>query len=355
MIKPFLTKLKVIFRRLLGKCVYGYVYLKNSLQSLLNTPQTDTRHHRRKHKKSILNIISAILKSWKLSCLFFLGFFILYYGIGATISAQLKKPLTTDLTLSAKSIRHTPLALTYVLKTQLDDSPWAPALPIIFPASILDNLPNFQLGVKDSAKYIVRRTAAISNNISLKEAGDLLNYPADIWLFSQTIDGKLAPGSAKQYRKALALITEYNSEKENFSNAGTTELLYQLKSLENILNHQVNIIHKHYQEHHNDFWDMKADNIFYRAQGNIFTVYYVLNALTKDYQHIIISSEQYENITTALNYLQEAEKLSPLIIKNGSTSDLFTSNHLLYLAYYISRAENYIQTITTNLKQYTKE
>ena len=87
----------------------------------------------------------------------------------------------------------------------MDDSPWTPA---VFPAAVLDNLPNFQLGAKDSVRYFVKRMARFYGDKNLKEAGELLDYPADIWLFSQTGEDRLAPGSAKQYRKAPLAIAD---------------------------------------------------------------------------------------------------------------------------------------------------
>ncbi len=355
MIKPVLIRLKIATKRLLGKCVYAYIYLKNTLHTLLFSPAGKTTPAKRRHKNGIFNLVAVVAERWRFWGLAFLGFFVLYYGLGAIISSKINNSLAYELAPAAKSSRYVPAALGYVLKTQVDDSPWTPALPVIFPAAVLDNLPNFQIGAKNSVKYLVKRMSGYYVDKNLKEAGELLDYPPDIWLFSQTGEDKLAPGSAKQYRKALALINEFGNAPENGIHPTTREFLYILSSLETILNRQIAALHKHVLEHNSDMIDAKADNIFYQALGNAYTVYYILQALSKDYQDMIVESGQYENITSALRFLSEAQSLDPLIVKNASPQDAYAANHLLYLAYYLSQAQNYILSVRADINFKTRE
>ena len=59
------TKLKVIIKRLLGKCVYGYVYLKNTIRKQRISPSS--KPHRR---KNIFNFIVLWTASKYLALLF---------------------------------------------------------------------------------------------------------------------------------------------------------------------------------------------------------------------------------------------------------------------------------------------
>ena len=55
MMQAILTKLKITAKRLLGKCVYAYVYLKNSILELRRTPNAAIPPSRKKHKNSLFN------------------------------------------------------------------------------------------------------------------------------------------------------------------------------------------------------------------------------------------------------------------------------------------------------------
>lgn len=338
-----LTKSKIILKRLWGKGVYICAYIAKSIRKDFSSP-------RRYKKSKIANFITALAKQWRFASLCLGGFIVIYYGLGATISSSLNNSLHKNISLSAPATRHINAALSYVLKSQIDDTAWTPALPLIFPAAILDNLPNFQLGVKDSAALIIKRLAQYHHNKALKEATSLLEYSPDIWLFSQTEDDKLAPGSAKQYRKALTRLAEADTSKYDYAKS-TRELSLILKELEKILQKRISKLHTHAQEHNTEFLDMKTDDIFYYTQGVIYTLYYTLSALGKDYQQLIVETEQYENLTTALQFLSDAETLNPLSVKNAPLKDSYEANHLIYLGYYLSRTENLIQTIRHQIEQ----
>ncbi len=353
MISTFLTKLKIELKRLLGKCVYACVYIKNSYKELKIAPPQEK--NKKRHKNKLLNLLIKFSEQWKIISLSLIGFLVIYYGIGAAVSSKINNNLNYNIQITEESPRYTTEALRYILKTQIDDTAWTPALPIIFPASILDNLPNFQIGAKDSSKYLIKRLSVYHADNNLKEAADLLNYPANIWLFSQTADDKLAPGSAKQYRKALAKLTDFANSPNNQKAMGYNEFLYILSGLENIIEKQLQKLSLQVNEHNSELLDFKADNIFYYAKGNTFTVYYILQALTKDYQDFIVETNEYEDFMTALSFLRKACELEAFSIKNAAPQDSYSANHLLYLGYYLSRAQNYIQKIHNNIEKFIRK
>ena len=355
MIGTLLTKLKIQIKRLIGKGVYLYVYVKNSIIAIRAKSKNPQEKNKRRHKNSILNYLAIFSERWRLLTTGILGFLIIYYGLGATISSNINNRLDVPINVSQKSPRHTTEALSHVLKSQIDDTPWTPALPIIFPAAVLDNLPNFQIGAKDSAKYLIKRLSSYHTDDNLKEAGELLDYPANIWLFSQTADDKLAPGSAKQYRKAIAKLTNFASSENNNKATGSHELLYIMTGLENLIERQLNILNQHALEHNSELLDFKADNVFYQTEGYIYTIHYILQGIAKDYQDIIVETNQYENLTAALSFLETASKLNPISIKNASPQDTYEANHLLYLGYYLARAQNYLKTIHNNIEDYARK
>lgn len=352
MLNPFFRKLTTNASPILKKGKNWYGAVKKMVITQLSELKKVTTPNK-KGKSSLSELISLICERWKFFTLALSGFLILYYGLGAAVSSKIDNALNHEI-LIKKNARYSTAALIHVLKKQIDDTPWTPALPIIFPASILDNLPNFQIGAKDSVKYFVKKMSAFHTDKNLKNTVELLNYPHHIWLFSQTDNDKLAPGSAKQYRKAIKELTNYAKTETENSTLSAKELLYFLNSSSALLETIISQLSKHVQEHSGELLDLKADNIFFYSQGEIYTLYYFLTSLAKDYQHLIVESGQYENLTAALKYLQDAEDLAPISVKNAIPKDIYEANHLLYLAFYLSRAQNRIIALSSNLVEFLK-
>lgn len=345
MLKNFLVKLKITIKRFIGKVVYSYTYLKNYFMIFIKKQKSKS--------PSPSAFIKSIIKKWKTSLTIFISIISIYYGAGAFISSNINNSLNKELKLSHSTSQHSTTSLIYVLKSQIDDTPWTPSLPLIFPASILDNLPNFQLGTKDATHHIIKRMSALYLDPNLKTIGELLNYPSNIWLFSQGKDDKLLPGSAKQYRKALSSLKEFSLTQNIHHPLNKNHLISLLESIHNLLNRQTERIKQHTTEHNQDILDNKADDIFYYTQGVLYTTHYYLQGLTKDYQDLIVEKELYEQTTSLFKNLNSAIKLNPMIIKNSHLEDSYSSNHLIYLAFYISEAKNILLNLIHTLKETT--
>lgn len=337
MTPPFLTKLKVFFKRFLGRCVYNWVYIKNQITKLLKKSPKDLFS-----KQARNNLLTLTIKRWKLSCSIILITLGCYYGIGALVSSEINNRLNQKIKITAPQGLQGVAALDYVLKTQIDDTPWTPSLPIIFPAAILDNLPNFQLGAKDAVLYYIKRYAKLYKDIHLEHSKELLSYPADIWLISRE---NFAPSSTKKYRNALVEIETFINNTTLVQQPNAEDFSYLLKAINTTLNKQISKINTYTQEHRSDIMDTHADNLFYRTQGMTYATHYLLAGLAKDYQQQIVSAEQYENITTALKFLADAVKLNPMIIKSAAQTDSYSANHLIYLAYYLLQAQTHLKDV----------
>lgn len=291
------------------------------------------------------NFITIMTKRWKIILGTLFIFLSIFYGLGAIVSAPINNRLDVQPKTSLAPGQYSLAALAYVLKTQVDDTAWTPALPLIFPAAILDNLPNFQLGVKNSTNFFIKKLAHRYQDKHLGKAQKLLDYPPDIWLFSQTQEDTLAPGSAKLYRRALAQIKKAIIKNKTPATLTTADFLSIINDINSLISQKIAVINQHILEHNSETIDLKADDIFYQTSGTAYTLHYLLTAIIKDYKEQILSAEQYENITSALKFLKDAASLEPLLIKNAALTDSFAANHLAYLVYYLAQAQNKLQQI----------
>lgn len=349
MTHPLLTKLKMSIKRILGKCVYSWTYVRKQIQKIFSTPKSELFS-----KKTRNNLVTFAFKRWKSCSLIIFCLLNIYYGIGALVSSRIDNQLNLEIK-TATPQTHALSALEFVLKKQIDDTPWTPALPLIFPAAILDNLPNFQIGAKDTIAYFIKYYAKSYQNSHLFKARELLNYPEDIWLFSQTKKDAFAPGSAKQYMKALAEIEAFINNDALSQQENKPLLVDLIKNVDKRLNDQISDINGYVREHTSEFLDLDADDLFYKIQGATYATHYLLTGVTKDYQSEIVATEQYENITTALKFLSDAVKLNPFRVKSTALNDSFGANHLIYLAYYLLQADIYLKDMYYTLELNQKE
>ena len=87
-----------------------------------------------------------------------------------------------------------------------------------------------------------------------------------------------------------------------------------------------------------------------QRKGAVVNVVYCINLFICYFE-----TNQYENLTAALSFLETASKLNPISIKNASPQDTYEANHLLYLGYYLARAQNYLKTIHNNIEDYARK
>lgn len=256
--------------KLLAELKKAFLFCLNQFKTLSNQLHSFKQHlkkliQNKDTQKKLKGFVALVVERWKVLTFSLFSILTIYYGVGALVSSHVNNSLDIEIQKTPRST-YTLNALSHSLKTQVDDVAWTPALPIIFPASILDNLPNFQIGVKNSIYYFIKKLTVLYKMEQLKEVAAMLAYPEDIWLFSQTKDDKFAPGSAKQYRKALAKINKIEIIPSTDTTTQKIELAFLLNAVNNLLEHQIKKLEKQVVEHHSEMLDFKADNIFYYTQ-----------------------------------------------------------------------------------------
>lgn len=301
-------------------------------------------------KERISASIVFVRKSWKSIIVILPVFLLLYYTVGSLATHNIDKSLIAMVKPATKG-------LTVVNSTadligrEVDDNMWTPNLPIIFPGYVLDNMPQFQLGIINSLKMA---TIALSHNYeseNLNQAAELLKYPGNIWLLSKTDNLSLAPSSGAQYRKARKELIKFN-EGLIVPQATSSQILVNvLQVIQNNLGQVMGSLEKQTREHSTDFIDTKADDAFYYAQGQLYGDYVLLKALAEDFKEQILSADQYENLTILNKTLENGFLLEPWLVRNGEADAVFSANHLYVLNYYIAKSRYQLALIIKALQE----
>lgn len=142
---------------------------------------------------------------WQSTAIALVSLVILYYGLGALWVNE----TDADINFSPRKGR-LPEKTSYTINmTQglvdrmVNENHWTANGPPFMPGYLLDNMPNFQLGIMAAAaRYIIevsdhvaRAHGSGKSDPDLKKAVGLLNYPGDVWVFdfSTSVAPRLEP------------------------------------------------------------------------------------------------------------------------------------------------------------------
>ena len=297
------------------------------------------------------------ITSWpRLSLWLFGTLIVLYYPLGAFMTNSIDTDTSFE-TPATDSQSATVSTAAYLIRREINNKIWTPNLPFFFPASILDNMPAFQSGLMSSLANVIitmNKRIPIEKDSSLHTAAELLNYPPTIWMFSPQNKLLPAPSSNSQYRRARKHLLKYNealASGETVFLKRPQDLLYILRRIEQDIQKGTLTIEAHVREYSDSLIDNRADDLFFYQQGKLYGYHLMLKALSADYKEIIVSSGLYEPWTRLLKTLENASRISPLIIRNGAPSSSWAPNHLIALGYYASRAAASLLEICPKLEQ----
>jgi len=311
----------------------------------------------------ILHTVNFFGSSWRIIAFIFCGIIFLYYPLGALIINNIDTDTSVDISDSETNRSATIETISYLIRKEVNDKIWTPNLPFFFPSYLLDNMPEFQLGLING---IGNFTSSISSRWEQKvgtqeerlltQASQLLQYPPHIWMFSSENKLMPAPSAPSQYRKARKLLIKYNQELNNekiILYKTPQDLIFFLKNISNSLHKVATKLENHIREESSDYIDNQADNMLYRAKGIAYAYYMLLKALAVDYKNILIDTETYPEWTRMLKALENAAQLNPILVRNGEINSSLAPNHLSTEGFYLLKARSIMQNISYQLEKYS--
>lgn len=251
-------------------------------------------------------------------------------------------------------------SLSYLINRELHHHIWTPNLPFLFPSYFLDNMPNFQMGIVSAASHTTNGLAKVSYTAAsgkpspyLEEAAKLLRYPPNIWLVSNQNSLLMATSSNTQYKKARRQLNNFNRELASgkiLLPRDATNFATILSAINRDLAQLINANSEHIREHSTDWFDFKADDVFYYAYGKLYAYLQITRNLSNDFKDVLVKYDVYRQWTSFISLLDQAMLIKPSVVRNGALDSIFAPNHLAYLNNQVAQATNYLNVIIYKLQ-----
>lgn len=243
---------------------------------------------------------------------------------------------------------------------EVDGHGWVANDPFFKPSYLLDNMPNFQVGMFGAlARFafeltdqIGRSRGSSQTDPDLQQAAGLLQYSGKVWVWDPTVSLLPTATSEQQYRRARAALLGYNrrlADGRAVFERRADNLLSTLDRMALDLGSSSAVIDAHIAEHSGGLVDFTADDVFYSVKGQVYAYYLVLRELKQDYMSVLRERDVERVYDQMLASLRQGAVLHPAIVFDGSPDGSFVPNHLAIAGFYLLRARVQMREITSIL------
>lgn len=288
---------------------------------------------------------------------------LLYYPVGmfmvSTVSDNLDFAPTGE-NAAKPGGSHAVAMMAGLIDREVNENSWVANDPFFQPGVMLDNMPNFQLGVISAlARFSFEMTDQVGRtrgsseaDPDLQKAAGLLQYPGDVWLWNPTVSLAPRASSESQYRSARKALITYNNRlaagNATFERRADN-LMATIERISSDLGSQSALLDKEVHDHSGNFIDPNADDVFYNTKGKLYGYYLILTALGEDFAPILKEKNLTTNWNQMLGTLREAAGLSPFVVINGRPDSSFQPSHLAAQGFYLLRARTQAREVANVL------
>jgi hypothetical protein len=249
-----------------------------------------------------------------------------------------------------------------LIDREINTHRWVANDPWFMPGSLLDNMPNFQMGIIaalsrfgiELGDQIARTRGSSQIDPDLDTAAGLLKYPGTIWIFDPQTWFKPTASSESQYRRAMRALRNYNDRlavnqaafeiRADNLQATLDRIAADLGSASAALDHEVLTA--------SGFWpDFAADDVFYANKGRLYAYFVLLRALGNDFDKVIRERDLGSAWTQMLDSFRSAALLQPWVVVNGPPDGQFLPSHLAAQGFFLLRARTQLREITNILQK----
>lgn len=246
-----------------------------------------------------------------------------------------------------------------LLEREIKDHDWVANDPFFLPSSLLDNMPNYQMGIVSSLArfgfelldHLGRTRGSSQADPDLQDAAGSLQYSGTRWIWEPSVSIIPTAPAEDHYAKARKALLSYNGrlakgtavfDRRSDNLLATldriaSDLGSSSATIENILARSGNVIDAH------------ADDEFYKIKGQLYGYYMILYGLQQDFEPVIAEKKIGPLYAEMLKSFARGAGLDPFAIMNMKPDGLFFPNHLAAQGFYLLRARAQLREITDAL------
>jgi hypothetical protein len=247
-----------------------------------------------------------------------------------------------------------------LIDREINTHRWVANDPFFMPGSLLDNMPNFQMGIiaalsrftLELGDQIARTRGSSEIDQDVNTAVGLLKYPGKIWIFDLSTSFAPTASSESQYRRAMRALRDYNQRlvqgqavfetRADNLQATLDRMTADLGSASAALDRDIT--------ERAGFWpDFGADDLFYANKGRLYAYYLLLRALGSDFDKVIKDRDLGAAWAQMLESFREAATLQPWVVINGDPASQFLPSHLASQGFFLLRARTQLREISNIL------
>jgi hypothetical protein len=249
-----------------------------------------------------------------------------------------------------------------LINREVNETNWVPNNPFPFPSSLLDNMPNFQLGLMYAlSRFAVEMTDSLGRtrgssqgDADLDKAAGLLKYDGTVWVWEPSISLLPTARAESQYEAAMRALEAYNrrlAAGEATLDRRADNLIAFIDRIAADLGSTSAVLAERAEASSIGWFDRRADDDFYNAKGRLYGYSMVLKALGQDFQGVITERNAQPLWDNMLESLRIAAGMDPLIVSNGAPDGLLFPNHLAAQGFYLLRARTQMRELSNVLSK----
>ena len=243
-----------------------------------------------------------------------------------------------------------------LIDREVTKTKWVANKPFIFPSSLLDNMPNFQMGlIYAVSRFAIEMTDMLGRtrgssqvDPDLDKASGLLKYDGTIWIWDPKTSLMPTASAERQYVAGEKALMRYNTrvaENKAAFDRRADNLIAFISRVEADLGSSSAILAERAIDSNAGWFDTQADDIFYATKGRLYGYYLLLRELGIDFQPVLAEKNVESVWTQMLDSLRVAAAMHPLIVANGANDGLIVPSHLAVQGFYLLRARTQLREV----------
>lgn len=244
-----------------------------------------------------------------------------------------------------------------LIDREVNQHEWPANDPWFLPGAILDNMPNYQIGIitalrrfaQEMTDQVSRVRGLTPADADLEAARSRLNNDPDIWVVDFRISAVgVTSSSERLYRSARESFLSYNrrlAAGQAVFERRADNLQFTLDRIAKDLGSVSAILEQQVQNGSQQVIDFNADNVFYKTKGELYAYSLILRELGTDFEPVIKERNLTVAWTQMVASLEKAAQLQPWVVVNGAPDSAVFPSHLSGQGLFLLRARTQIGEI----------